>query len=340
MIKTGESERNHCIDLLRGLCLFCIIFNHTCFNSGDSYVSPDFAKFSMLIDVPALFFVSGITYCYIQRNILVSSLLKLSLSFTLVAILINFADRSLSVERVMMPLFWQNLILPKEFHCLQVSYWFVPLYVSVLVLATVILRKIKAVYPLILIGCLMAYFLNFFAGMSFPNVYILGVMGQQVYFYLAMFLLGYFFKEKIWPSKRKNLYALLFFLGGLIVYICLYFWEGNFVFDIMMNKFPPRLPYVAFSFLSIGGFMWYYKPERKCKILEHIGKNALFYYIGQGIGASLLYFVVDYINMTVFIKLPLMFVINLCITALSAEILKFMYESIGTVYRRAVQRFS
>ena len=108
---------------------------------------------------------------------------------------------------------------------------------------------------------------------------------------------------------------------------------------MLLNKFPPRLPYVAFSFVSVGIFMWLYQPERRNKVLEHIGKNALFYYIGQGISTSLLYYVVDYISLTVYVKLPIMFMLNLFLTAVSAEVLKFMYEGIGTGYRWCIQRY-
>lgn len=336
--KLRTEERNHGIDLLRGLCLVCIIFNHTCFNSGDTYVPPFLAQFSMLIDVPALFFVSGMTYRYIGRDILIGSLLKLSLSFTMVALLFNFADRSLTLKTILMPLFLQNLSLPKAFHCLQVSYWFVPLYVSVLILATIILQKLKDVYLLIAVCCLSTYFIAFFFHLDLFDFYCFGTRGQHVLFYLALFLLGYFYKDKIWQDKYKNLWASGCVLTAVCVYVLTYITEGNFVFNVMLNKFPPRLPYLALSFVSVGFFMWLYQPQRHNKLLEHIGKNALFYYIGQGIGASLLYYVVGYVMLPVYIKLPLMFMLNLFLTALSAEVFKFMYEGIGAGYRKIVRR--
>ena len=337
--KTDGAERNHCIDLLRGLCLFCIIFNHTCFNSGDTYVPRTLSQFSMLIDVPALFFVSGMTNCYIGRNIVAGSLIKLSLSFTLVSILFNFADRSLTWEKLLMPLFLQDLVLPKAFNCLQVSYWFVPLYAVVIILATAIIQKLKALYLFIAVACLSVYFLLFFGLINLSHIYILGTMGQQVWFYLALFLFGYWFKEKVCVSKYRNLWAWGCVLSAMSVYVMTYMIEGNFIFDTLMNKFPPRLPFVALSFISVGLFMWLYQPERKNKFLEHIGKNALFYYVGQGVGASLLYYVVDYVHLTVYLKLPLMFMLNLLITAVSAEVFKFMYEEIGNGYRWCVKRW-
>jgi len=336
----NNSERDHCIDLLRGLCLFCIIFNHTCFNSGTSYVPQAPAEFTMLIDVPALFFVSGMTYCYVGRSILVGNILKLSLSFTLVSILFNFADRSLTWEKIFQPLFLAGFEVPQSFKYLQVSYWFVSVYAIVLIWATVIIQKLKALYPLIAILCLGVYFLHFFMHINLSDLRVLGVNGQMIWFYLAVFLLGYLFREKIWISKYKNLWALVCVIGAVGVYAITYTIDGDFVFKMLLNKFPVRLPYVAISFVSIGLFMWFYKPERKNKILEHIGQNALFYYIAQGVGASLLNYVVDYVSAPILIKLALMFLLNLLITALGAEVFKFMYEEIGLGYRWCTKRWS
>lgn len=53
------AQRNHYIDFLRGFAAVNIIFIHTCFWSGGSYVPEWMQSISLAVDVPFFFFLSG-----------------------------------------------------------------------------------------------------------------------------------------------------------------------------------------------------------------------------------------------------------------------------------------
>ena len=57
-----EKKRNYNIDFLRGIATLCILLIHTTFWSGEAYLPKWFIALSMLIDVPAFMFISGITF--------------------------------------------------------------------------------------------------------------------------------------------------------------------------------------------------------------------------------------------------------------------------------------
>ena len=329
----GVAEREHCLDLFRGLCLLGVIFNHTCFHSGSSYIPDSWAQWTMLLDVPALFFVSGMTYQTIKRDMIVNSLFKLSMVFTILSIILNAIYGRFSWDYIWKPLFLNSLDLPEHFLIVQQAYWFVPVYVAVLVIATIILKKMRELYGLVIVGCLGLYFYCFFEKIPFFNGVILGDSVQKVFFYLSLFLFGFFCKDKVIGRIFQKEVGCLLLVIALGLYYLTYVYRSDFVFNLFLNKFPPKLPYIALSFISISAFIFFYKAERKNLLIEHIGQNAIYYYAGQGIGAVLLISVVPYVALPFYFKLPLMFLLNLLITTSVAYVLKFIYNGFGRYYR-------
>ena len=64
--------RNNYIDCLRGIAAISIVFIHTCFWSGESYVPEFMQSLSLAIDVPFFFFLSGWASTYVnsfEKNI-------------------------------------------------------------------------------------------------------------------------------------------------------------------------------------------------------------------------------------------------------------------------------
>ena len=59
-------KRNNNIDFLRGIATIGIIVIHTAFYSGLSYLPPWFYNLTLLLDVPAFMFISGISFNYVK----------------------------------------------------------------------------------------------------------------------------------------------------------------------------------------------------------------------------------------------------------------------------------
>ncbi|MBR2111996.1 MAG: hypothetical protein IJ950_03480, partial [Helicobacter sp.] len=62
-----STYRNLEIDILRGICVISIIMIHTTFWSGGAYVPWPVQSLSLLIDVPAFFFIAGASVAYTQK---------------------------------------------------------------------------------------------------------------------------------------------------------------------------------------------------------------------------------------------------------------------------------
>lgn len=97
--KKMPTQRAPYIDLIRGLCVLGIVFIHTCAHSGSSYVPPQMLWLSLLLDVPAFFFITGMTMAYVQKDILINSLFKLSMVFTLLSFICNLVGRHFPLGR-------------------------------------------------------------------------------------------------------------------------------------------------------------------------------------------------------------------------------------------------
>lgn len=336
---TAVAQREHCLDLFRGVCLLSIIFEHTCLIVCGGFIPKEWARWTMLLDIPALFFVSGMTFRTVNRDMIVNSLFKLSVVFTLLSFFLNAVYGRFSWGIVLKPLFLNSLDFPSFYLEAQGSYWFVPVYVSVLILATVIIKKAGKLYGLMMLGCLGVFCYSFFLKVELEERQILGAPLCQVLFYLGVFLFGFFCKDKVIGRSFQKEVGVLLLVGALGVYYLTYLKEGKFVFDLYLNKFPPRLPFVAVSFVSIAVFIFFYKSERRNFLIEHIGQNAIYYYAGQGIGECLGVWIAPSVLLPAYLKLPVMFLCNFLITGMVAEMLRFMYNTGGVCYRRMTFAF-
>ena len=57
-------KRNESIDFFRGLAAISVIFIHTVFHSGSSYVPSYIQNMSLFFDVPVFMFLSGMIFNY------------------------------------------------------------------------------------------------------------------------------------------------------------------------------------------------------------------------------------------------------------------------------------
>lgn len=106
--------------------------------------------------------------------------------------------------------------------------------------------------------------------------------------------------------------------------------------NLQQAKFPPQLPYFFASTLLVV-FTMYFEQYLKIHVryLVHVGQNAFFYYIAQGIGSSLLYYILPKIHTRFwFIKWGTAFIANLLVTAVVAELFAVSYGCCCQYYKR------
>ena len=337
---TSNKIRNHWIDFLRGICILGVIWHHTCLYSGN-YVPEMIKQLSFLLEVPALFFVSGLTYQYINRDIIASNFIKLSFNFTLIALILNGLYGNITLPSILNPLFLVGFNIPNQFYVLAGSYWFVPIYAIVLVVATIITKKLHNLYPLILIACFSIYFLphEVFPLNTFSICYAYG-WTSGIFFLLGFFLFGYLYMEQPILQKHKYFLAFIVFLLGVLVYSYCYLKIGYDVFFLWHYKDLKALPYISASFLSISCLIACYKSNLHNRFIEHIGKYSIFYYIGQGISGSYLRSMEPYLNIDWHIKLIVLFTINIILCTICSEIYRKIYNSIGILYQKTTSKIT
>lgn len=153
---------------------------------------------------------------------------------------------------------------------------------------------------------------------SYPT----GQVGYVVY-YLLLFLAGNRLKGKMISTKMVP----VLYLGWavLVAFVVSYFGQ-DIIYLINKQKFPPKLPYIAASLLSIITVMVLYNRLKitKDNFVNYIGKNAIFYYFGQGISSSLVYFIVSPLKDTLpwFPLMILVYIINVLLAIAIAELIK------------------
>jgi len=326
----AKTSRDSFIDLARGICALSIVFIHTVFWSGSGYVPTYVASLSLLIDIPAFFFLSGMACAGANKVTVISVIFRLSSAFGLLALVYDVIFFEFHFKDVFLAL---TLSPPQLKHLpvVTASYWFVPVYVVVTLFGLVLLNKIKCIY-IPLLPVLFSYYLYFFfMGIEPPAWPILGVNVNFLIFYLFMYLFGHFAKERIVCGQFKQYFAVaLLFIGGGFLFMA-YGKIGLSALDLQSSKFPVGLPYVSASLLSISAIIYYYSDlPLRSKWLEHVGRNAVFYYVGQGIGASILLIIVDKINIDLWqMKLLFMFTVNLIITIMVSEGLRCVFTLAG-----------
>lgn len=93
------------------------------------------------------------------------------------------------------------------------------------------------------------------------------------------------------------------------------------------NKFPPNIVYLVYSMITIliAIYCKSFYHNRVC-FINYIGKNAIWYYYSQGISSSLLFYCVPMVNVGWILKLLIMFILNLLMVIIIAEIFKRAYD--------------
>ena len=328
--------RAHYIDLVRGICALSIVFIHTCFHSGGAYVPMPMQSISLLLDVPAFFFIAGMTRAYIQKDTILTQLIKLSMVFVLLGLLCNLVDGEVTWASIFRPLFLMGINVSPLFKVVPSSYWFVPIYACTIILGGVIIKHTGGGYIMGVISLIVLTYVLAFGGLlNFAGYSFLGSRLEMLLFPVASYLFGYWCQQHIIPAeihKRRKFALLLVFVACIVFRLC-YLCEGSSVYNLQINKFPVKLPYIAASCLSMAGIIFFASDALRNRFFEHVGRNAIFYYAGQGVSSSLLLLISPYIRLDWGIKLPIMFAINLALAIIFSEALRLLDTALVSAIR-------
>lgn len=341
-------KRDLYIDFAKGLATLSVIFIHTVFWSGQFYVSTEVRVFSLLFDVVLFYALSGITSGgNIEKTFY--RLLKLQITFMIFVTVLFFADYFFKVfgltffdlerlksfyatfggkyvpQNISTEPQWQNLgnwylhryINADTFPVVMGSFWYLKVYYILSVFAVLILRFFSR-------------HINWFIGLCLgltlifnllPNFYPNGQVGY-VAFYLAVFLIAHQLKGKTIPT---NMIPVLY--GLVVVALIGMFWYCglDIFYKLNKQKFPPKMPYIIWTLFSIVTLFVFYNRLKitKNNWVTYIGNNAIFFYFGQGISSSLIYFLVVPLkdDMHWVILLIITYVVNVMLAFLVANLL-------------------
>ncbi|MDY3536857.1 acyltransferase family protein [Riemerella anatipestifer] len=342
-------KRDLYIDFAKGLATLSIIFIHTTFWSGQYYIPTELRVLSLLFDVPIFFALSGLTSGGNVEKTLYR-LLKLQVTYMIFVTLLFFVDYFFKVfglyffgleslksfyatfgskfvpQTIAYFPQWENLgnwylhqySTCDTFPVVMGSFWYLKVYYILTVLGVLVLRFFHQHINWFIILCFgLTLLFNIF-----PHYYPTGQVGY-VSFYLGVFLVAHKMKGK----RIKNNYTpLLYGALALVLVWMFWFYGADIFYKINKQKFPPRIPYIVWSFLSlITVFVLYNRLKiTKDNFINYIGKNAIFYYFAQGISSSLVYFMVvslqDNIHWGVLILM--VYLVNVVLAIFIAELLK------------------
>lgn len=329
------NERDTYIDTLRGIAALSVVAIHTAFWSGQSYTPQWFGNLTLFIDVPFFFYLSGWGSSFKKEIDIIRvgrSILKIWFRWIFFVCMLGgfcYFSKFMPIKFAGVTSFRElirNFFFDVTFSGFCVvggSIWFMPWYFLVILGNSLILSIINAKdrrseYQKFYFGSLVAVFLWVSFGQPF-----FGFDVRFYVFYSMFWMFGYLRR-----GNATRLKELLVRLGLCIVSIML---TSNILclplYDIQSAKFPPTIKYLAVSMpvIFVSNYIRKYRKNEN-KILMHIGKNAIFYFFGQGVGSSLLFLLSDKnIFDFWFCKWMVLYCINILITIVVAEIIAKLY---------------
>ena len=333
----SRAERNNYIDFLRGIASIGIIAIHTAFWAGQSYTPEWFWNLTLLLDVPFFFYLSGWVSSYKKSDIkkTCKSILDIWCKWIFFVSVVSvfcffshffpFSFEGVSDIKDLFQNYMFNVSIP-GFCVVAGSIWFLPCYFVLIFVNAIIMTILegfagttenKKTYMWILIGV--------FIWISYGQ-YFFGLDVQYFLFYSFFWMLG---MNKM--GKAKNLRQLLMLLSLLALGTMFSsYLQGLPLYDLQSAKFPPSIKYGFASLITIV-LAKYFEGRYSVKknFIEHIGKNAIYYYFAQGIGSSINYYVVGMVNLNNWLfKWILAYGVNFLVTILIAEALSFMYSKL------------
>lgn len=339
------NTRNTYIDSLRGCASLGIIAIHTAFWSGTSYTPVWFRSLTLLLDVPFFFFISGWAASYNEGNIIKTCKsiagiwLKWIYFISVMALLCMLPVSLFSLGGIVdFKDLIQNYMFHVSFPCLPViggSIWFMPHYFTVVFTNQCILNLMSNSQNYQ--SCKRLYCIILFV-LFLWNIYGHDFFGVNQYFLFYSFFWNIGIQcNDVKKYSGKNLFITS--IGLLLIWgISGYLFDIP-VTDLQSAKFPPHLMYLAASLLCIIIVLYIKNTKLKKEnvYLIHIGQNAIFYFFAQGVGSSLIYTCVSKFQIDNWLlKWLAVFLCNLVITCILAEILRITYHFFISVIKKSL----
>lgn len=282
------NTRDEHLDSLRGIGALSIVFIHSIYYGYASYIFPQWLmSLVLLVDVPFFFYLSGWSARYIKgMSKVLNGIFKIWGQWILFLIVIfswcvsiwNFNPYANFAEFARNCLFL-NTELIYSFPVIGTSVWFIPIYVQVSIIGFGIILFTKQKWvgynDVFIILLILFCYGTLSETLSYNSILVL--------FYLLFYLFGY--RSQEWKIKH-------FFTMTLLITLCIgmtilgSMLAGKDFTNMQSCKFPPSIPYMAFSMISVTIALWIKSKNMHPKILQHIGRNAIFYYFAQGATAS------------------------------------------------------
>lgn len=311
---TAAGDRDHFVDVFKGMMILWVIHIHTVFWSGYQYVPEVVRQLTLLIDVPIFFFISGyLTRPGSFRSVLVKSLrqfIRLYVQYVLISCLLlaalaavfapgsGRAETDIALAAGSMLRMIPHGSLWEKIPVYAGSLWFIQDYLSMLMFLPLLLGfglmfRIRF-HVLVFILLFTALFPKEYADRSF----LFSTYGN-VSFYLFFFMLGAIFREAEKTLESGATALSLAVAAGLAMLV---YSMGGGVLEIQKYKFPPATQYLIYSMLLVHVFVLLKKKlqakgygyrGRAARFLRWCGVNIFSIYLFQGAVCSLPYFFVD-----------------------------------------------
>lgn len=311
-------ERDNYIDNIRGIATISVIFIHTVFWSGSSYIPNYMRNISLFFDVPIFFLLTGMSFYLTQKFDFIKQIFKLMIFFSIFIILCQICFFNFNINNILSALLLNSAIV-EELPLINGSYWFVPMYCVSIILSVGIIKTFKnrgSIFIFVFIG----YYFFKYMNIIYMEYRFFGIPIDGLMFYTSCILIGYYFS-----CYRGKSFWLGFLLASLFLYLFLVV-ENSDAFNLQNYKFPVGLPYVIASFISLSLIMYGNFLKNK-SLLTYIGKNSIFFYMSQGIGGSLILKIAPYFNCDFwFFKMLVLFTLNFFLSILFGYLLVVIYS--------------
>lgn len=329
-------KRYEYIDFLRGVATVGIVAIHTAFWGGESYVPSWFKNMTLLLDVPFFFYLSGWGSSFHKINVgktakslctiwlkwvyfvCVLALFCLVSNYWLPSPFAGVSDVRDLINNVML-----NVSFP-GFPVVGGSIWFLEYYFVVVFINTFFLSLVKDSKKDLFKRQYTIFLAIFFIWASYGR-YTLGLNLSYFAFYSFFWMMGQ--NKAGGGTNNIRVFCLRILLIIIAVAFASYLQDLP-LYEIQAAKFPPSIKYglVSLFAILITKFVEPYIKHTN-QWLNHVGRNAIFYYFAQGIGSSLNYYVIPMVHTeNWFLKFMITFVVNLAVTTVLAELLRGTYR--------------
>lgn len=331
-------KRDSYIDFVKGICAIAVVFIHTVYFSGDYYIPEFMHSICLFVDVPIFFFMCGCALSLKKSvaGVAAKQIFKLGVAFAILVAILQILSMDFDLKRLISPLLliWAEVPLVP---LVSGSYWFVPVYAVSLVCAEILIINIDRKYlwvgvlPLILIFYLITWRVG-----SITNMVVFGQFLQNIPFFSGLMVLGY-----LTYKKYTRVFPVAVLVTSVSIILFLIFVQ-HVPFYLQRYKLPVTLPYVSASMISIAliligcgsNIILSLSKFRVYSFVSYVGKNAIFAYMGQAIGGSILYAVVNLIHLPWVPKMFVMFIINLSLSIFFAVVLNLLFKCVFIVTKR------